>query len=162
MIKKLLFLFLAVIPTPTKTDLWDWISNNPGKITVAGITLLGATTLAYNSNDIAHAAGDNVQQRAEQIANRLGEVITQEVLPETAGELRSLLRSSLLGCCWVAAAFFGAKLAYDGITDFEKISADKSKVNSPQTLKIIVGAACFTLAIYAISAHFKQQTIDSI
>lgn len=151
------------------SDLWTRISNNPG--TTAAI--LSALALsAYGSHTVANAAGDDVQQRAEDLANHLGEVLNTEILPNaevrmqnvithTAHELKSVIQSALLGCCWIGITFFGLKLAHDGITDLEKIPDDKSKIKNLHAAKTAIGVVCTALATYAVYTllHGSNTTV---
>lgn len=164
---------LIITPMHTKaSDLWTTISKNPGT-TIALLGALAATV--YGAHTVAHAAGNDVQQRAEGITNHLGEVITTTVLPEaetrtqntithTANELQSVLQSTILGCCWIGIAFFGLKVAYDGISAIETIPEEKSRIKSLQTLKVTFGIACASLATYALytHTHLKPRVLDTI
>lgn len=73
----------------------------------------------------------------------------QEILASSTNDLKLLLRSTFLACCWVGAAFFGAKLAYEGIKEH------KGTIKSKETVKVLLGSACVGLAIYAVYRHFE-------
>lgn len=154
MTKKLLILYLAVAPMHIQADyLWDLIKNNP----ITTTAILGALALAgYGGHVVAHAAGNNVQERAEELANHLSEVVNNEVLPQAEMRSKDVIKATILSLCWVGLTACGAMLIYRGVEKHE------GKLKSKHTLKIGIGASCIALAIYAISKHFEPCTQNSI
>ena len=129
------------------------------------------TALKDNLNDsISHASREltlNVIPAAREglqatVAQTSSELTTQvipaaktglqEVATHSATEFKAVLKSSIVAVCFTFAAFFGAKIAFDGVNEYlDKDGKDKTK----PMIKIGLGSACFVGAIYAVCKQFE-------
>lgn len=129
----------------------------------------GATLQNNLNNSVSHTAHElasNVIPAAEQslhgvIAHTSIELTTQ-VIPaneqslrnaatHSAAEFKAVLKSTMVACCLTFVAFFGAKIAYDGVNEyFEEDGKDKTK----PLIKVGLGSACFVAATYGVWKQF--------
>ena len=102
----------------------------------------------------------NVQQAGEDLLNHAQALIHHQILPQAelharqitdhaTLEFKNIMKSSLLACCWIGVAFFGAKLAY------ENIKNHTGEIKSKETVKATIGIASIILALYAVYTQFE-------
>lgn len=114
---------------------------------VLGVSSLGLVIVGGNYGT-QHLAGEVIDNAAETVLPA-AELAGKNLITHTSAELKAILKSTLLSCCWLGVAFFGAKLAYD------EIKEHNGELKSKQTLKASIGAMCVALAVYAVYKHFE-------
>jgi vacuolar-type H+-ATPase subunit H len=110
--------------------------------------------------------GETIQNNLNGSTTHAATELTKHVIPtaeksmqsfatHSAGEFKAILKPTMLACCWIGLAFFGAKLLYDGINDLGLNEAHKGKYTKRPKTKISIGAGFIALATFAIYKHFE-------
>lgn len=107
--------------------------------------------------------GATLQHNLNESVSHTAQTLTSQVIPATeqslrnaathsATELKSVIKSTMVACCLTFVAFFGAKIAYDGVNEY--LEEDGKNKTKPM-IKIGVGTACFAAATYAVYKQFE-------
>lgn len=119
-------------------------------------------SVSHTAHELTDHVIPSMQQGLQATLSHAGNELSENVIPaaqvglkdvatHSAAEFKAIIKSAMVACCLTFAAFFGAKIAYDGINEyFEDEREDKTK----PMIKIGFGGACFAVATYGVWKQF--------